>query len=155
MARSDPQRDWTHVTDRAEVCVIIAASREIVFRHLVERDKLVRWMGISAEFDAKPGNPINIELNKTAAASGHFVEVVPNERVVFTWGWVGNETIPPGSSTVEITLKAVGDKTEVTLVHTGLPDENSYVEHGRGWTHYLARLTIVAAGGDPGPDTMV
>ena len=154
MDRQNPAKAWSQVTDRVEVSVTVAASQETVFRHLVERDKLVRWIGISADFDAKPGNPINIDVNKTATASGQFVDVVPNERVVFTWGWIGNQIIPPGSSTVEITLKAVGDETEVTLVHTGLPDEPSAAEHGRGWTHYLGRLPLVVVGDDPGPDTM-
>jgi hypothetical protein len=37
------------------------------------------------------------------------------------------------------------------LRHRGLgPDD---VEaHGDGWMHYLNRLAIAAAGGDPGPD---
>ena len=30
-------------------------------------------------------------------AAGKYVEVVRDRRVVFTWGWEGNEMVPPGS----------------------------------------------------------
>ena len=42
---------------------------------------------------------------------------------MFTWGWVGNEYLPPGSTTVEVTLITDGDATVVRLVHKGLPTE--------------------------------
>ena len=74
------------------------------------------------------------------------------EKVVFTFGWEqeGNP-IPPGSTTVEITLHPEGDKTRVRLVHRGLPDD-AVSDHGEGWDHYLGRLAIAATGGDAGPD---
>jgi len=72
--------------------------------------------------------------------------------VVFTFGWEQQDhPIPPGSTTVEITLHPEGDKTRVRLVHSGLPDD-AVDDHGRGWAHYLERLAVCATGGDPGPD---
>ena len=38
------------------------------------------------------------------------------------------------------------------MTHSGLPDAEEVAGHGKGWTHYLDRLAIAAAGGDPGPD---
>jgi hypothetical protein len=37
-------------------------------------------------------------------------------------------------------------------VHRGLPDD-AVEDHGGGWAHYLQRLAVRAAGGDPGPDS--
>ena len=86
-------------------------------------------------------------------SAGEFVEVVPKERLVYTFGWEqeGNP-ITPGSTTVEITLHPEGTKTRLRLVHRGLPDD-AVEQHTQGWTHYLDRLAQRAAGGDPGPDT--
>jgi uncharacterized protein YndB with AHSA1/START domain len=85
-------------------------------------------------------------------SAGEFVEVVPNEKVVFTFGWEEtNHPIPPGSTTVEITLHPEGDKTRVRLVHRGLPAD-AVEDHGLGWAHYLERMAIAATGGDAGPD---
>jgi uncharacterized protein YndB with AHSA1/START domain len=74
---------------------------------------------------------------------------------VWTWGWEGNDGVPPGSSTVEVTLTPDGDATVVRLRHSGLPTGDSATSHGSGWEHYTARLAVAAAGGDPGPDEWV
>jgi uncharacterized protein YndB with AHSA1/START domain len=83
---------------------------------------------------------------------GEFVEVVPDRKVVFTFGWdEPNHPIPPRSTEVEITLTPDGDKTRVRLVQRGLPDD-AVNDHTQGWDHYLDRLAIVASGGGVGPD---
>jgi uncharacterized protein YndB with AHSA1/START domain len=84
-------------------------------------------------------------------AVGEYVEVDPPHRIVFTWGWEGNEHVPPGSSTVEVTLTAVADGTLLRLVHRDLPGP-AVAEHLDGWKHYFARLAVVATGEDPGTD---
>lgn len=140
------------MTSEASVTVTIEASPKTVFEHLVEREKMLRWMGVSAEFEAKPGTPLTIKMNSDITASGEFLEVVPYERVVFTWGWVGNAKIPPGSSTVEISLKPIGENTELTLVHTGLPTEQDFVEHTGGWSHFLGRFVELMATQPPSTD---
>jgi uncharacterized protein YndB with AHSA1/START domain len=73
---------------------------------------------------------------------------------VFTWGWEGSTTVPPGSSRVEVTLTPDGDGTILRLVHSGLPHAESILDHTQGWERYLDRLGTVAAGGDPGADTV-
>jgi uncharacterized protein YndB with AHSA1/START domain len=60
-------------------------------------------------------------------------------RVVFTWGFVGLDELPPGSSTVEVTFTAEGGGTLVSLEHRGLPSERART-HKERWTGYLAHL---------------
>ena len=99
-----------------------------------------------------PGGIYRVLVGGQHQAAGEFVEVVPKEKVVFTFGWDEKDhPIPPGSTTVEITLHPEGDKTRVRLVHRGLPAD-AVDDHGRGWAHYLERLAIAATGGDAGPD---
>ena len=38
------------------------------------------------------------------------------------------------------------------MTHSGLPNATTQASHGKGWAHYLGRLTEVAAGRNPGPD---
>jgi hypothetical protein len=54
-------------------------------------------------------------------------------------------------ATVEIELRADGDATILVLTHGSLPDEE-VPQQQMGWTHYLPRLAVAAAGGDPGQD---
>jgi uncharacterized protein YndB with AHSA1/START domain len=88
-----------------------------------------------------------------AAASGHFLEVVPPWRIVFNWGWEGN-TIPirPGSSVVTIELEPADNGTMVRLTHSGLQPTEIRELHRSGWVHHLDRLARRAIGEDPGPD---
>jgi len=76
---------------------------------------------------------------------GEFVEIDPPRRVVFTWGWEGNDAVPPGSSTVEVILTPDGEGTILRLVHRDLPEEQR-AEHDGGWKHFLPRLATAAAG---------
>lgn len=133
--------------------VVIDATPEMVFPFLVDADQHVQWCGTEAELDPTPGGTYRVLVAGGYQAAGQFVEVVPNEKVVFSFGWdqEGNP-ITPGSTEVEITLHPEGSKTRLRLVHRGLPDEQAVREHTDGWSHYLDRLTIAAAGGDAGPD---
>ena len=55
---------------------------------------------------------------------------------------------------VEVTLVADNGATVLTFVHHGLPLEERE-QHGHGRAHFLDRLHIAGAGGDPGPDPMI
>ena len=80
---------------------------------------------------------------------GEFVEVVPDRKVVFTFGWdEPDHPIPAGSTEVEITLIPDGGKTRVRLVHRGLPDD-AVADHTHGWDHYLDRLAVASAAATP------
>jgi uncharacterized protein YndB with AHSA1/START domain len=130
----------------------IEAPPPTVFEFLVDPAKLVRWMGTHAVLDPRPGGTYHVNVNGHETVSGRFVEVVPFTRVVFTWGWDdGALSTPPGSTIVEIVLEPDGEDTRLRLTHHALtPDMRPF--HDAGWRHYLSRLAVLAAGGDPGPD---
>ena len=115
----------------------------------------MRWKGIDAELEPRPGGIYRCEVIPGHMARGEFVELDPPNRLVFTWGWDGNEAVPPGSSTVEIELTSEGDGTKLRFVHRDLPNAESVASHAHGWDHYLPRLETAAAGGDPGEDPWV
>ena len=129
----------------------IAAPPSSVYAFLTESARWARWQGSKAVVEAVPGGAFVMTLDDGTTAEGRFVTLEPNRRVVFTWGWRGHPTVPPGSTTVEIELAADGDGTLVRLIHRGLPREARDL-HRAGWDHYLPRLAAVAEGQDPGPD---
>jgi uncharacterized protein YndB with AHSA1/START domain len=130
----------------------IAATPETVFEYFVNPDKMVRWMGARAEADPRPGGSYAVDINAQARARGAYVDVVPPSRVVFTFGWEADQANPPGSGTIEVTLTPDGDGTHVRLVHRGLTTAEMREQHAQGWGHYVARLAVAAAGGEPGAD---
>lgn len=115
----------------------------VVYAYLTESDKWSMWQGESASLDPRPGGGFSMAMPDGATAQGTYVELVPDRKVVFTWGWVGNGAIPPGSSTVEVELVEVSDGTVVTLTHRDLPDPET-PPHRAGWEHHLDALTRVA-----------
>jgi uncharacterized protein YndB with AHSA1/START domain len=132
--------------------VRISARPETVFGVFTDPEKMVRWKGIVAQLEAREGGQFRVGLNDRAVVMGEYTEVTPFTRVVFTWGWEGHSIVPPGMSTVEVTFEPDGDETIVRLVHRGLPTAEEVANHADGWDHYLPRLVVAAAGGDPGPD---
>jgi uncharacterized protein YndB with AHSA1/START domain len=134
-----------------ELRVRLAAPPHEVFRFFVEPDRYVRWQGVRAELDPRPGGVFRVWMDANTIASGEYVAVEPPTRCVFTWGWENDEVIPPGSTTVELTLEADGDETVLLLRHSGLPNADGAAQHEDGWRFFTGRLAVVAAGGDPGP----
>ena len=131
-------------TGAIELTQRIEAPPEIVFAYLTDSQRFVRWMGVSAELDPRPGGRYRIDVDGEHIVSGEYQEVDPPRRLVMSWGWEGHPTVPPGSSTVEITLTPDRGATLLRLRHLGLPDEAERRLHTGGWTQYLSQLTAAA-----------
>lgn len=129
----------------------IAAPPGVIYSYLTESAKWSRWQGSRAELDARAGGLFMMTMPDGASARGEFVELVPNEKVVFTWGWVDHPGVPPGSSTVEIAITPDAGGSVVTITHRGLPEDEIDL-HRMGWEHYVPRLAAAAEGMDVAPD---
>ena len=130
----------------------IAAPRASVFAFLTDPEKIVQWMGSEAVTEMHPGGLYLLKGVGSATARGTFREVVPVHRLAYSFGWEGNDEVPPGSSLIEIDLIEQDGGTLLRMTHSGLPNETTRTNHDKGWGHYLGRLTSAAAGRDPGPD---
>ena len=136
--------------DVIERVIDIAASPETVFGLLTDPAEYVKWKGRLAALEPRPGGQFHVTF-KDSAVRGEYLEVIPNRRVVFTWGWEGPAAVVgPGGSTVEIDLEPRGSGTRLHLVHRGLPAAE-LAGHTAGWDYFLPRLTDVAEGRVPPP----
>lgn len=137
--------------DVIERVIDIAASPETVFTLLTDPEQYVRWKGSRAKLDPRPRGAFDVGFADGGRALGEYVEVVPNRRVVFTWGWDGADAVTkPGGSTVEIDLEPRGSGTRLRLVHRGLV-ASERPSHAVGWDFFLPRLTAIAEGRDLPP----
>jgi uncharacterized protein YndB with AHSA1/START domain len=128
------------LTGAIEITERIDAPPDIVFAYLTDSHRFVRWMGVGAELDARPGGRFRIDVDGEHIATGEYREIDPPHRLVMSWGWEGHPTVPPGSTTVEITLTPEQGATVLRLRHLGLPDEGERRQHTAGWTLYLSQL---------------
>jgi uncharacterized protein YndB with AHSA1/START domain len=130
----------------------IAAPPATVFAFLTDPEKILSWMGAEATTEAHPGGLYLVKSVGGRVARGSFREVVPVHRLAYSFGWEGSEAMPPGSGLIEIDLIDRDGGTLLRMTHSGLPDAAQCAAHDQGWAHYLGRLAIAAAGGDPGVD---
>lgn len=134
----------------------IKAPPETVFEFFCDPELMLKWQGIEAELEPRPGGIYRVRMNAEGVALGEFIEVDRPHRLVFSFGWVGGENVPPGASRIEITLTpdATGEGTDLRLAHFLLP-ETQRGPHAHGWNFFIDRLAVAAAGGDPGPYTTI
>lgn len=129
----------------------IEAPPGVVFNYFTSSKKWSEWQGRETTIDPREGGAFTMRAPNGGVARGVVIEMVLNQRIVFTWGWEGHATVPPGSSTVTIELAPSPGGTLVTLTHTGLPLGETGL-HRLGWEHYLNRLCGVVSGKDVGDD---
>jgi uncharacterized protein YndB with AHSA1/START domain len=133
----------------------VAAPPSVVFAYLTDPEKIVSWMGSEAETEPRLGGMYllkGVGPSRRGAARGAFREVVPVHRLAYSFGWEGDAEVPPGSTLVELDLIDKDGGTLLRITHSGLPTKELCDGHARGWAHYMGRLGVAAAGGDPGAD---
>jgi uncharacterized protein YndB with AHSA1/START domain len=68
---------------------------------------------------------------------GRFLEINRPRRVEYTWM---SEATKGAESIVTVTMEPQGEQTEVTLRHSGVPDDEMGRQHQEGWTWVLSAL---------------
>jgi len=124
------------------------APVEKVFRAWIDPEALKGWFGPSdegkilvSETNPKVGGRYRIVMQMPSGeqhrVGGVYREIVPNEKLVFTWAW---ESTPERESIVTVQLKRAGDGTDMTLIHEQFFDDAARDRHQHGWTGTLERL---------------
>jgi len=134
--------------DDVHLEIEIDASPETVFALLTEAARMKTWLAEIVEADARPGGVFHISGPHGLTIGGSYLEIIPNTKVVFTWG--GVEGLKPGQSTVEFLLEPDGGGgTLLKLRHYRLP-RTSVESHRRGWVYSgLVKLKDAAEGRKP------
>jgi uncharacterized protein YndB with AHSA1/START domain len=68
---------------------------------------------------------------------GRFIAMERPHKVEYTWVSEGTQGI---ESVITVTFEPRGDQTEVTLRHSGVPDDEMGRRHKEGWTWVLSML---------------
>ena len=125
------------------------AAPEKVYAAWTDPQKITRWFVPSsvkagseqASIDARVGGRYRLSFSKEdgeyCEVGGVYREVVPNQRLVFSWAW---HSTPERESLVTVTLKPDGAGTLLTVQHEQLFDQAARDGHERGWTGMLDNL---------------
>lgn len=135
-------------TISVQVTKFMAARREKIFAAWTRPDLLARWFWpkLEAEVDLRVGGRFRFATVLSfgpLVASGTYREIVPNERLVFTWNWEeGGGEVPETLVTVE--FRQVEGGTEVVVTHEGNPTLQIAENHKQGWNDCEDRLVNLA-----------
>ena len=123
------------------------ASPEKVYAAWTEPEKVARWFGpdaggvVRAEIDVRTGGRFTVVFHTQDGeehhVSGAYREVVPNEKLVFTWAW---RSTPERESLVTILIEPDCGGSLLTLIHEQFFDEAARDRHELGWTGSLDKL---------------
>lgn len=133
-----------------------------VYRAWLEPELLRRWMAPAdlaatrVEVDERVGGRYQVWHTDAGRDVGGFdcelVELVPDERIVWRWAFVGAERTEGTTyeSRLTVTLRPVGGGTALTLVHERLDALAEAMPHvvenvAGGWTSALDKLAMVGA----------
>jgi len=132
---------------------VIAAPRQRVFAACTQPEWLRQWLApgdlvvTNVEADVRVGGRYRIAMeggacgpDGCATVAGAYTEVVPPERLRFTWqlGDGSPETL------VTFELRDVPGGTELSILHQGFPDALQRDRHQHGWLGCLDKLAHCA-----------
>ena len=132
----------------------INAAPAKIYAAWTDPEKIIGWFGVpaklkqgtlQAETDLRVGGRYRISFDAVDGehfqVGGVYREVVPNERLVFSWAW---HSTPERESQVTISLKPYGGGTLLTLHHEQFFDEAARDGHEKGWNALLGQLEAFA-----------
>lgn len=95
--------------------------------------------------DIRPGGSHRFEMASQEGgdpyiAAGRYVELIPNERLVLSYGWEDDTGEVDVQMVLTVTLTPHDGGTRLILMQTGLPSAESRDSHAEGWTQTLNRL---------------
>jgi uncharacterized protein YndB with AHSA1/START domain len=150
----------TSTTPTVRLERVIRAPRHELYRAWLEPDLLRRWLDpgelqvTRVEVEERVGGPFRVWQGTPAGDAGGFecqiLELVPDERIVLRWGFVGPERTegPIFDSLLTVTFGEVDERiTALTLTHERLDDLYAAMPEvadnvAAGWKAVLDKLTI-------------
>ena len=116
--------------------------RDQAWRAWTDPQRLLSWWwhsvpGTRIAADARVGGHYRFE-NPDFGVTGEYVEVVTNQRLVFTWRWIDNGIEAGATDTVTVTFIEADGGTDVTVSHP--TDESNAEPYDLGWRDTLKHL---------------
>ena len=138
-------------TEAVVACRSYPVARETAFRAFTDPVWLARWLSPSDDvsmtvlaFDLPPqgASPLAFHFpdGRTDFVVGRYLEIVRDERLVYTWTWEEPDPFAGVESLVTVEFSDREGGTSVVVTHDRLPTEERRQIHESGWQETLARL---------------
>ena len=129
----------------------VAAPCALVFSAWTDARHLSSWFSPpnvacrSFDADIRVGGAYRLHMvskNGDHIALGEYKEIIPNQRLRFTWE---REDTPALSTLVTVEFEDLGRTTRLTLTHEGFTDPEDAADHNEGWTSLLEKFARLMA----------
>lgn len=110
------------------------------------------WETPEAKVDLRIGGAVRVvmrdpEKGAEHGGGGHYTEIDPPRRLVFTWTWDDDER----ETLIELDFEELDGATTVRMTHSNLRDRESVLSHEGGWSNALDNLGRALAEAGAGP----
>lgn len=138
---------------------VLRAAPERVYRAFLDPEAMAKWLppngftGKVQQIDARVGGSYkmsftNFSTGESQAFGGEYVELVENERLVYTDRF--DDPNLPGEMRTTVTLVTVSCGTELTVVQEGIPEAIPTEACYLGWQESLNLLSMLVEPEIPG-----
>lgn len=134
---------------------LIAAPPRQVFALWTQPDLIVKWWGPEGfdvpthSFDITQGGRWRTTMRSPEGSlhtvSGEYREIVPDSRLVFTWGWDDDSGKRGHETEVAITFEATPGGTKLVLLQREFENKESRDKHQGGWSSSFNCLAQTAS----------
>jgi uncharacterized protein YndB with AHSA1/START domain len=135
---------------------VFEAPRALVYEACSKKEHMDRWMcpnGFTTptshgEFrvGGKWSSTMKAPDGELIEMNGEYEKIVPNELIVTSHAWIGDDGKPEHWSTLSFRFEDAGaGKTRLIMEHTNLRTKESRDNHIGGWTQCLDKLGALLA----------
>jgi uncharacterized protein YndB with AHSA1/START domain len=120
--------------------ILIDASPEKVWKHVTDPEKIAGWL-MPNDFEPTVGREFSMQCPQQGKITCEVKEIVPHQKLVYAFHSQATKV----QTLVTILLESEGNRTRVTLTHTGWdklppPDQSIADNFDQGWGGFLTKL---------------
>lgn len=131
---------------------VFRAPRQLVWNAWVDPKQMIQWMGprdypsVHLEGEIKVGGKWrgclrHVGDGQNLWQGGEYKEIVPPEKLVFTFYWEGDDGKPENVMLITLTFAEQGaNQTKMTMRQTGFRSIEQRDGHNGGWSSTFDRL---------------
>jgi uncharacterized protein YndB with AHSA1/START domain len=121
---------------------------ETLFKAWTEADQLKKWWRpmenslVDVVNDLKTGGAVEYHFGESGLQiTGEYKEVIPNEKLVYTWVWNMDDQGSESGYVLNIGFSAEGEGSKLHIVQEGFSGPEHLAPHEEGWKKGLEDLS--------------
>jgi uncharacterized protein YndB with AHSA1/START domain len=133
-------------SDSIQKSIEVVVTPESVFRAISDEKELQKWWVDIPKLEQSVGGAVLFRflkenskmLEKDFVIEGKILEIIPNQKLSYTWKPVDDHNYP--DTIVTWIIDSIHNKTKVTVMDSGLENAKDYSQLNEGWAYFTNKL---------------